>query len=51
MSYINDTAYSTVRSFHFVLFVIKMHDGVVEVYDSLKKDPNEYRTAYLMLAR
>jgi hypothetical protein len=32
MTYIYDTAYLNVRRFHFILIVIKMYDGDVEVF-------------------
>ena len=51
MSYIYDTAYLNVRSFHFILIVIKMHDGEVLVYDSLTKPAIEYKHCFDMLKR
>ena len=51
MSYIYDTAYLNVRSFHFILIVIKMRDGIVEVYDSLTKPAKEYKHCFDMLKR
>lgn len=51
MTYIYDAAYLNVRRFHFILIVIKMHDGEVEVYDSLKKEPILYKTAFDMLKK
>ena len=51
MSYIYDTAYLNVRSFHFILIIIKMHDGEVEVFDSLTKPPIDYKHCFDMLTR
>ena len=51
MSYIYDTAYLNMRSFHFILIVIKMHDGEVEVFDSLTKPPKDYKHCFDMLTR
>lgn len=46
-----DTAYLNVRSFHFILINIRMHDGLVDVYDSLDKPAKEYKTCFDMLKR
>ena len=51
MTYIYDTAYLNVRRFHFILIVIKMYDGEVEVFDSLTKEPILYKTAFDMLKK
>ena len=51
MSYIYDTAYLNVRSYHFILIVIKKHDGEVEVFDSLTKPPKDYKHCFDMLTR
>ena len=51
MSYIYDTTYLNMRRFHFILIVIKMHDGEVEVFDSLRKEPKLYKTAFDMLKK
>ena len=51
MSYIYDTAYLNVRIFHFILIVIKMHDGEVLVYDSLTTKALKYKHYFDMLKR
>ena len=51
MSYIYDTAYLNVCSFHFILLNIKMHIGEVHVYDSLRKDVETYLHYYQLLRR
>ncbi len=51
MTYIYDTTYLNVRRFHFILIVIKMHNGEVEVFDSLSKEPILYKTAFDMLKK
>ena len=51
MTYIYDTAYLNVRKFHFILIVIKIYDGEVEVFDSLSKEPKLYKTAFDMLKK
>ena len=51
MSYIYDTAYLNVCNFHYILIVIKMHDGEVEVYDSLTKPAKDYKHCFDMLKR
>ena len=40
-----------VRSFHWILLIIRIDDGTVEVLDSLSKDPEEYKSLYSMLDR
>ncbi|XP_071676621.1 uncharacterized protein [Lolium perenne] len=35
--------------FHFILIVIKMYEGEVEVFDSLTKEPIQYKSCFLML--
>jgi hypothetical protein len=51
MTYIYDTAYLNVRRFHFILIVIKMYDGDVEVFVSLTKEPILYKSSFDMLKR
>ena len=51
MSYIYDTAYLNVRSFHFILINIKMHDGEVLVYDSLTTPAKKYKHCFDLLKR
>ena len=51
MSYIYDTAYLNVPSFHFILIVIKMHDGDVLVYDSKTVPAKDYKHCFDMLKR
>jgi hypothetical protein len=51
MTYIYDTTYLNVRRFHFILIVIKMYEGEVEVFDSLTKEPILYKSCFLMLKR
>lgn len=51
MSYIYDTAYLNVRRFHFILLVIKIHDGEVEVFDSSRREPILYKTCFDMLKK
>ena len=43
------TAYINVRRFHFILLVINIHAGEVEVLDSLRRDPKEFKTCFDML--
>ena len=45
------TAYINVRSFHWILLIIRIDDGTVEVMDSLRKDPKEYKSLVCMLQR
>jgi Ulp1 family protease len=40
-----------VRSYHWILLIIRIDDGTVEVLDSLSKDPEEYRSLHSMLDR
>jgi hypothetical protein len=49
MTYIDDTAYLNVRRFHFILFIIKMYDGDVEIFDSRTKEPILYKSAFDIL--
>ena len=51
MTYIYDTTYLNVCRFHFILLVIKMYDGEVEVFDSLTKEPILYKPAFDMLKK
>ena len=51
MSYIYDTAYLNVRSFHYILLNIKIHDGEVLVYDSLTMKAITYKHCFDMLTR
>ena len=51
MSYIYDTAYLNVRRYHFILLVIKIHDGEVEVLDSSRREPILYKTCFDMLKK
>lgn len=43
------TAYINVRNFHWILVIIRIDDGTVEVMDSLRKDPKEYKSLVYML--
>ena len=43
------TAYINVHSFHFILMVIKIHDGTVEVLDSLLKPCDQYKSCIELL--
>ena len=51
MTYIYDTAYLNVRRFYFILIVIKMYEGEVEVFDSQSKDDILYKTTFFMLEK
>jgi hypothetical protein len=51
MTYIYDTTYLNVRRFHFILLVINMEIGEVEVFDSLSKKSELYVSCFLMLRR
>ena len=44
-------AYVNVRSFHWILLSIQVDRGVVEVMDSLDKDPEDYSSVVDMLQR
>ncbi|KAK1642433.1 hypothetical protein QYE76_060238 [Lolium multiflorum] len=46
--YNRDTPETLLR-FHFILIVIKMYEGEVEVFDSLTKEPILYKSCFLML--
>ena len=39
------------RSFHYILLEIKLEKGIVTVFDSKRKDPEEYADMTQMLAR
>jgi hypothetical protein len=43
--------YKRVRIFHWILLIIRVDEGTVEVLDSLGKDPEEYISLFLMLDR
>jgi hypothetical protein len=45
------TVYINTCRFHFILLVIRIHDGDIHVLDSLRKDPEEYKTCFDMLAK
>ena len=51
MTDIYDTAYLNMCRFHFILIVIKMYDGEVEIFDSLTKEPVLYKMAFDMLKK
>ena len=51
MSYIYDTAYLKMRTYHFILIVIKIHAGEVEVFDSSSREPILYKTCFDMLKK
>ena len=38
-----------VCSFHWILLIIRIDDGTIEVLDSLSKDPEEYKSLHSML--
>ena len=40
-----------VRRFHWILLIIRVDEGVVEVMDSLRKDMDEYLNLQEMLQR
>jgi len=44
-------AYINVRSFHWILLIIKVDDGIVYIMDSLQKDPEDYNNIVFMLQR
>jgi Ulp1 family protease len=44
-------AYINVRSFHWIVLIIKVDAGTVEALDSLGKDPREYTSVFWMLDR
>jgi len=44
-------AYINVRSFHWILLIIKVDAGQVEIMDSLDKSPEDYNSLVLMLRR
>ena len=44
-------AYINVRSFHWILLIIRVDEEIVEVMDSLRKDPDEYTSMQLMLQK
>ena len=43
--------YIRVRSYDWILVIIKIEEGIVLVLDSLRKDPNDYRSLRQMLDR
>ena len=43
--------YIRVHSYHWILLIIKIEEGIVLVLDSLRKDPNDYRSLRQMLDR
>ena len=43
--------YMNVRNFHWILLIIRVDDGIVDVMDSLRKDPDEYISVQLMLQK
>ena len=43
--------YINVRKFHWILLIIRVDEGVVEVMDSLRKDMDEYLNLQEMLQR
>ena len=43
--------YICVRSYHWILLIIKIEEGIVVVLDSLRKDPNDYKSLRQMLDR
>ena len=44
-------AYINVRSFHWILLIIKVDVGQVQIMDSLDKSPEDYSDLVLMLQR
>ena len=44
-------AYVNVRSFHWILLIIKVDVGQVKIMDSLDKDPEDYSSVVDMLQR
>ena len=44
-------SYACVRSFHYILLEIKLEKGIVTVFDSKRKDPEEYADMTQMLDR
>ena len=45
------TTYINVRMFHFILLIIRIDDGEVEIMDSLRREPDEYKSVRFMLQR
>ena len=43
--------YKRVRRYHWILLIIRVDEGKVEVLDSLWKDPVEYKSLFQMLNR
>ena len=37
--------------YHFILFIIRIDEAEVEVWDSLRKDQDDYRSVCIMLKR
>ena len=46
-----DRLYKHVRSFGWILLIIRIDEETVEALDSLGKDPKEYSSLFLMLDR
>ena len=44
-------AYINVRSFHWILLIIKVDVGQVQIMDSLDKSPEDYGDLVIMLQR
>ena len=44
-------SYACMRSFHYILLIIRVDSGKVYIMDSLDKDPEEYNTLIYMLDR
>ena len=44
-------AYINVRSFHWILLIIKVDDEIVYIMDSLQKDLEDYNNIVFMLQR
>ena len=45
------TTYINVCNFHWILLIIRIDDGTVEVMDSLRRDTKEYKTLTDMLQK
>ena len=43
--------YKRVRSYHWILVIIRVDEGIVEVLDSLSKDLAEYKSMVQMVDR
>ena len=46
-----EAAYINVRRFHYILLIIRLEEGEVEVWDSLRTDQDDYKSVRLMLKR